>query len=174
MRCLAVFCLVYGITLPAWAEGVPAPTPPNESEIVKCAACVPCPTCPTCPPATAPGEKKVNPHPFYVTDWQRLAELTKDDNRVFPLADAYAKKLDNAYIVGGIGITLGAGVAFLSTLSRLTNDHWTTPTQWGLAGGLSAAVLATLMGWTMAPSRDDLYTVINTWNLRNPAHLLAP
>jgi len=170
MRHLAVCFLVCGIALPVFAEGEGVPTQPNDPG----AAYKPCPTCPTCPAPPATVEKQVLPHPFYVTDWQRLAELTREDNRVFPLADAYAKKLDNAYIVSGIGITLGGGVALLNTLSRLMNDHWTTNTKWGLAGGLSATVLSALMGWTMAPSHDDFYTVVNTWNMRNPTHLLAP
>ena len=174
MRCLAFFAvttIVCAIARPTLAEEVSSPTLPTNPETPKCAACSVCPACPAPP---TPIEKKVNPHPFYVTDWQRLAELTKDDNRVFPLADAYAKKLDNAYIIGGIGITLGGGVAFLSALSRLTNDHWTTKTQWGMACGLSATAFSALIAWTIAPNRDDLYTVINTWNMRNPIHPLAP
>ena len=182
LTCSAWILASLGLVAPAMAgeaEGPPAEkveepaTPAEPLAENTCPACPVFPACPTCPPPiTVPIESKS--HPYYVTDWTRLAELSKEDDRVFSLVDTHAKRLDSAYLIGGIGTTLGGGVAILSVLSRLTSDHWTNATTWGTVGGLSATAFSILMAWTIAPNRDDFYTALNTWNLRHPDRLLAP
>jgi hypothetical protein len=175
--------LLVGLHLacPAWAGEAPLPpgvgekpTPPVEAPAEAAPPVPACPVIPACPACPSPMPLATKPQPLYVTDWGRLAALTQEDRRVFSLADAHAQRLDHAYLAGGIGVTLGAGAGLLGLFGRLTDDHWTTASTWGTLGGVSTAVLSALIAWTIAPKRDDFYTVVNAWNLRHPDRPLAP
>jgi hypothetical protein len=172
--------LLFALTEPAAAAGPdPAEAVPPPAEALPGA---------TREPAPAPlvvtknraattqavaGACKAAPLPLYVEDWGRLADLTREDPRVFQQADFWRIRRENTrWLVAGI--VAGSGVATLATAHRLQTGEWSDRNKWMLVGGLTTALVSTLAYWAFSPDRDDLLTVLNHWNLRHPDRPLAP
>jgi hypothetical protein len=101
----------------------------------------------------------------------RLAALTEADGVVFPKAEFWARRREQADWVLGTGLILGGGAAVLGTMDwLLTGDSHTN--KWSTAAGVALVSLFT--NWAFAPDWDDLLTVINQWNLRHPDRPMAP
>jgi hypothetical protein len=112
--------------------------------------------------------------PVYIEDWARLAALTESDSVIFPKAEFWARRREQANWVLGTGLILGVGATTLGTMNALATDSWSNTSKWTTAGGVGVALVSLLLDWAYAPDRDDLMTVINHWNLRHPDRLLAP
>ena len=125
-------------------------------------------------PATTSVEATPVRLPTYVENWDRLPELTKSDRVVSSRADFWVSRRQFVFWDMGVFSALGGGVAALATFERLDSDHWTKATKWGLAGGLSVAIVSLVIAWAISPDRNDLLNVINQWNLRHPDQPLAP
>jgi hypothetical protein len=125
-------------------------------------------------PSAAASNCPLAPAPVYIEDWARLAALTESDSVVFPKAEFWAKRREQANWVLGTGLILGGGAAVLGTVDRLSTGAWSNSSKWTMAGGFGVAVVSLLLNWAFAPDRDDLVTVINHWNLRHPDRQLAP
>jgi hypothetical protein len=126
------------------------------------------------PTSTAAPNCPLAPAPVYIEDWARLAALTESDSVVFPKAEFWATRREQANWVLGIGLILGGGAAVLGTVDRLSTGAWSNTSKWTTAGGVGVALVSLLLNWAFAPDRDDFVTIINQWNLRHPDRRLAP
>jgi hypothetical protein len=124
--------------------------------------------------STAAPNCPLAPAPVYIEDWARLAALTESDGVVFPKAEFWARRQEQANWVLDTGLILGGGAAVLGTADWLSTGSWSSTSKWTTAGGVGVAVGSLLLNWAFAPDRDDLVTIINYWNLRHPDRRLAP
>lgn len=138
---------------------------PTSDEPAKKVVPHPSATAPSCPLA---------PAPVYIEDWARLATLTESDSVVFPKAEFWATRREQANWVLGTGLILGGGAAVLGTVDRLSAGSWSNTSKWTTAGGVGVALVSLLLNWAFAPDGDDFVTIINHWNLRHPDRQLAP
>jgi hypothetical protein len=182
---LALLPLTLGIcVVPAWAETAPAvpaaeakpaaPEPPPSAE----ATPAPTPVAEKRPPVPRPPLPltckcpQAKP-PLYVEDWGRLAALTQTDREVFDQADFWRRREEaSRWMLAGMFV--GGTAAAVATIDRLATSSWNDTNKWALAGGIGLALFSFLGYWAYSPDRDDLLTVINSWNLRHGDMLLAP
>lgn len=154
-----ILTMVASLATAAEAESTEPQTAPGTASVATTAAACPC--------------KETKP-PVYVADWDRLAELTRSDPRIYPDAAFYARRENAMQWLSVGGVVLGGGPALLGVLNRLNTGSWTEGSQWSVAGGVTVAAFSLLAAWAYSPTRDDLLTVINYWNLRHPDRVLAP
>jgi hypothetical protein len=166
LTCLVILLAVPLFTKPARADEPGAPPPGAPSP-------------PPAPPAKAaePVKTAVSPpHPviLYIQDWGHLAEVTHSDDKLFDRADSLVNRAEASRQITTVGWLLGGSVATAATLSRLSTDHWTNFTKYGVAGGVSFLAVSMAISWFVAPDHSDLVSVINEWNQRHPERPLAP
>lgn len=177
----ALAALAFTLTAPLAAAQDPSPTgaqPPAaetapEPAVAPAKAPAPAAKAPDAVARTMSCACQPEPLPLYVEDWGRLANLTREDSRVFGHADFWRTRQESTrWLVAGI--VIGGGVSALATADRLGAGEWSDRNKWMLVGGLTTALVSTLAYWAFSPDRDDLLTVLNQWNLRHPDRPLAP
>jgi len=136
----------------------------------------PPPTAGAPPPAAAAKPSVVSPHPvvLYIQDWEHLADVTRSDDKIFARADSLVSQHLRSSQTATSGLLVGGSVTVAAAISRLTSDHWTDFTKWGLAGGLSLIAVSMVISWAIDPDHSDLASVVNQWNERHPERPLAP
>jgi len=160
LGCLLLLIVIPITIRPARADEPAAPPPRAEA-----------------PPPATPAKPSVSPpHPvvLYIQDWAHLAEVTRSDEQIFSRADDLTDRESGSRQIAVVGFLLGGSLATVATVSRLSTDHWTDFTKWGLAAGVSGAAVGWAIAWLVAPSHSDLVSVVNEWNQRHPDRPLAP
>jgi len=156
------------VTQPAADTSVVKPaeaTKPSEAPVARTKAHPPVVSCPACaPPKTV----------VYVSDWERLAELTRSDSLIAGQADALAGRNQTVRDVAVGGVVLGGATAFLGAFHALSSDHWSRFDKGSVTVGAAVGALSLFISWLSDHNRDELYRLINQWNLRHPDQLLAP
>ncbi|HLT32063.1 MAG TPA: hypothetical protein VK013_18635 [Myxococcaceae bacterium] len=114
---------------------------------------------------------------IYVKNLGHLSELVESDEVVAPLArDLHQREVSSKVVWWG---SLLAGTALLTASLLVPGDNCSTiggqeycsfgPTNYGLMiGGVALGTIGPIVGVLMAPKREDLLDVINTWNVRHP------
>lgn len=114
---------------------------------------------------------------IYVKNLKHLAELVEDDETVSPLARDLHQRHVTSQVVGWGGMLGGLALMTAGLLLPQDDCQFIGSTEFcsfgakhfGLMyGGLAVAALSPLIGWIIAPKREDLLDVINTWNARHP------
>lgn len=147
------------------AIGTPAAKPEtkaSETPVARVKAPAPVAACP--PPKAV----------VFVSDWERLAELTRSDSLIYERADSLAQRNQTVRDVSVGGVVLGGGIALLAGVHALSNDHWSRFDNGALTVGIGVGALSLFISWLSDHNRDDFYTLINQWNLRHPEQRLAP
>jgi hypothetical protein len=115
---------------------------------------------------------------IFVKDLAHIAELTKSDAIVYPMAQRLESRRRAAIATGVVG--LGASVVLMAIGFKQLNDDfdesfdspdYQAPSTRGtgpLIGGLAVAGLTPILMWAILPKRNDLLDVLNTWNTRHP------
>jgi hypothetical protein len=105
----------------------------------------------------------------------QLAELTKDDPAVHPLAQKLVKRSRASWATFGLGVTGGALVsilgmsAFRTTTCEALGDVvlCTDAPNWAMTGaGVGVMALSTLVGLALMPKHDEILGVVDAWNSR--------
>jgi len=120
-----------------------------------------------------------SPARIYVKDLDHLAELVKEDAPIATQAQSLATRATASKVTmfGSVftGLAL-SGLGFLVTSedcseplfeggSRFCHDR---PTTGLLISGLGLALVGSVVGYAISPSRNDVLDVINTWNRQHP------
>ncbi len=147
---------------PTQHGGAPASEPPQP---VPAAMASPRPLRPICP---------VHLAPVYVASWPRLEALTQSDALIFPQVESLARRQDAARTLAVGGVAVGGIATLVGTFHALGQDSWSRFDKWSVASGGILAATTLFLAWAIEPDRDELYTLINQWNLRHPQQELAP
>jgi hypothetical protein len=121
-------------------------------------------------PAPAPAAPKPT---IYVKDLSHFVELTQGDDVVHPMAQSYRNRTYAWTAVAVAGALVGAALmtyAFTAGQTKSCTDDYCSDDPsipWAMTG-LGIAVGVPLVSWLLAPGRNDLLDVINTWNARHP------
>jgi hypothetical protein len=89
-------------------------------------------------------------------------------------ADALAGRNQTVRDVAVGGVVLGGATAFLGAVHALSSDHWSRFDKGSVTVGAAVGALSLFISWLSDHNRDELYRLINQWNLRHPDQLLAP
>ena len=144
---------------------VPTPASPKQVEKTPLIAIAPIKVAPVCKPA---------PLPAYIENWDRLADLTREDSEVFPRAEFWAKRHEVTSSIRAGGLIVGGGAFALGVSAWLTDDDLSRRAKWSMVGGIGVELVSAFVYWAFDPDRDDLLTVINQWNFHHPDRPLAP
>lgn len=135
------------------------------------------PVAPATPAPAAPlaSDRPVRDTPrarILVKDLDHLSELVKEDPVVHPMTVSMQKRSTRALVTGGTIAGVGVGTAAVVALlpcNATGVDSGCIPRRVGMGMvGVGSVLIGAFVGLAMAPDRDDLIDVLNTWNTRHP------
>lgn len=152
----------------SFTVAAPAPEVPKDRAVAALGAATPAPV-----PVTEVKKTAT----IYVKDLAHLAELTKSDDVVYPMAQKLETRRRAAIGAGAVGLV--ASVALMAVGFKRMNDDFDTafdapgyqePSDRGgkvALGGLGLACVTGVVVWAIMPKRNDLLDVLNAWNTRH-------
>jgi hypothetical protein len=151
-------------------------TLPGSAPAAPSTPAAPAPASPSDTPLRAPETTMAR---VFVKDLDHLAELVKEDPIVSPQAQALASRATASQVTMYGSILTGmaiSGVGFLATsetceepLFQGASPFCRKRPSWTLIfSGLGLALVGSMVGYAIAPSRNDVLDVLNAWNRGHP------